>query len=248
LDDELIVERDEDVLRLTLNRLNKANALNESLVTSLLSAVRSAAAEDTRLLTIRGAGDRFSGGFDLGGLDQEDDASLAKRFIDIETLLQEIYHAPFATLALVKGVAFGAGADLAGVCEQRIAAPGTIFRMPGLQFGVVLGTARFAHRVGTDTARAILVENRSFDAEQALEMGFLTGVADEPVWDILEERTAESARRLDPDVRAALNQATIPNTRAEDMAALRISVEQSGLKYRIQAYVAEFVTQRKSSG
>ncbi len=246
MEHELIVERHEDVMRLTLNRPEKANALSAPLVTLLLSSVRAAAREDVRLLTIRGAGGRFSGGFDLSDLDQEEDSSLAQRFIDIETLLQEIYHAPFATLALVKGVAFGAGADLAGVCERRIAAPGAMFRMPGLQFGVVLGTARFSHRVGTDTARAILGENLAFDAHQALEMGFLTDVVDEQAWDTIEERTIRSARHLSVQSRVALNQATIPDTREQDMAALRQSIEQAGLKRRIEIYVAEFVIGRKS--
>ncbi len=246
MEHELIVERHEDVMRLTLNRPEKANALSAPLVTLLLSSVRAAAREDVRLLPIRGAGGRFSGGFDLSELDQEEDSSLAQRFIDIETLLQEIYHAPFATLALVKGVAFGAGADLAGVCERRIAAPGAMFRMPGLQFGVVLGTARFSHRVGTDTARAILGENLAFDAHQALEMGFLTDVVDEQAWDTIEERTIRSARHLSVQSRVALNQATIPDTREQDMAALRQSIEQAGLKRRIEIYVAEFVIGRKS--
>ena len=119
--------------------------------------------------------------------------------------------------------------------------------MPGLQFGVVLGTARFSHRVGTDNARTVLGSNRTFDAEQALEMGFLTGVADEISWDSLIKGAAESARQLSLEARAALNQATIPDTRAQDMAALYKSVEEAGLKRRIEAYISEFVTGRKSS-
>ena len=245
--DELIVERTEGVTRLTLNRPEKANALSATLVDALIPAVDTASQDGTYLLILKGSGRMFSGGFDLANLDRESDASLVERFIRIEMLLQKLYHAPFATLALAHGAAFGAGADLVCVCEQRIAAPATMFRMPGLQFGVVLGTRRFAERVGPDTARAILGESRAFNGEQGLEMGFLTGVAGEPAWTVLEEGIAEVGQRLDAKSRAALNAATIPDTRAEDMAALQKSVMREGLKGRIEAYVAEFVTPRGKS-
>ena len=157
MDDELIVEREDDVTRLTLNRPEKANAFNGTLVEAILSAVDAASEDGTRLLTLQGSGGRFSGGFDLGSLEHESDESLAKRFVRIETLLQKVYHAPFATLVLVHGAAFGVGADLVCVCEQRIAAPETAFRMPGLRFGVVLGTPAFrsarGHRRGSHDPR-----------------------------------------------------------------------------------------------
>lgn len=245
--DELIVECNEGIARLTLNRPEKANSLSATLVDALISAVDTASQDGTYLLILKGSGRMFSGGFDLANLDQESDASLVERFVRIETLLQNLYHAPFATLALSHGAAFGAGGDLVCVCEQRIAAPATMFRMPGLQFGVVLGTRRFAQRVGPDTARAILGESRAFNAEQGLEMGFLTGVAGEPAWPVLEDGIADAGQRLDTQSRAALNAATIPDTRAEDMVALRKSVMRQGLKDRIEAYVAEFVTRRSKS-
>lgn len=245
--DELIVERNAEVTRLTLNRPEKANALSKTLVDALILALDNASQDGTYLMILKGSGRMFSGGFDLANFDRESDASLVKRFIQIEILLQRLYHAPFATLAFAHGAAFGAGADLVCVCEQRIATPATMFRMPGLQFGVVLGTRRFAQRVGPDTARAILGESRTFNAEQGLEIGFLTGVADQPAWTVREECIAEAGQRLDAKSRAALNAATIPDTRAEDMAALQESVMREGLKGRIGAYVAEFVTRRSAS-
>jgi enoyl-CoA hydratase len=245
--DELLVERNEGITRLTLNRPEKANALSATLVDALISSVDIASGDDTYLLILQGSGRMFSGGFDLANLDQESDGSLVERFIRIETLLQNLYHAPFSTLALAHGAAFGAGADLVCVCEQRIATPATVFRMPGLQFGVVLGTRRFAQRVGPDTARAILGESRAFNAEQGLEMGFLTGVAGESAWTILEDGIAEVGQRLDTHSRVALNAATVADTRAEDMTALQKSVKRPGLKERIEAYVAKFVTRRGKS-
>jgi len=152
MSDELLRKHEGHVTRLTLNRPQKANALSGALVEALLDAVEYACTDGTRLLVIEAAGDHFCAGFDFTGYQDASEGDLALRFIRIETLLQEIHHAPFETLAFAHGRNFGAGADLVAACSQRIAAPGSTFRMPGLRFGVVLGTRRLAARVGADRA------------------------------------------------------------------------------------------------
>jgi len=69
------------------------------------------------------------------------------RFVRIEMLLQAVATSPARTVALAHGKVFGAGADLFACCHHRIAAAGTTFRMPGLKFGLMLGTRRFAASV-----------------------------------------------------------------------------------------------------
>src|SRR3546814_3561918 len=117
------------------------------------------------------------------------EGDLVLRLIRIETLLQTVWHLPFPTLALARGRVFGAGADLFCACSRRIAAPDTSFRMPGLGFGIVLGTRRLMARVGADAARSIQNETRTFDAAEALRLGFATAVAAER--DRSEEHTSE---------------------------------------------------------
>ena len=147
MNDELLRQHDSHVTRLTLNRAQKANALSASLVEALLDAVEYAATDGTRLLILEGAGAHFCAGFDFTDVQAQSEGDLVLRFIRIETLLQALYHAPFETLALAHGRVFGAGADIVASCSQRIATPDTSFRMPGLRFGVVLGTRqRFSHR------------------------------------------------------------------------------------------------------
>src|SRR3546814_4977267 len=94
------------------------------------------------------------------------EGDLVLRLIRIETLLQTVWHLPFPTLALARGRVFGAGADLFCACSRRVAEPGTSFRMPGLGFGIVLGTRRLMARVGADAARSIQNETRTFDAAE----------------------------------------------------------------------------------
>lgn len=233
---ELLITREGAITRLTLNRAAKANALSGELVEALLAAVDTAHRDGTRLLVLQGDGKHFCAGFDFGGFEHLSEGDLALRFIRIETLLQALYHAPFATLALAHGRVFGAGADLVACCHTRIAAPGTTFRMPGLRFGVVLGTQRLARRIGGGRARELLAASSTFDAEEAQRMAFVNQIIDRPSWPDVVHAALATAQTLTAEAAAALNQQTTPDTRADDMAALARSVSTPGLKQRIAIY------------
>ena len=234
--DELIRRHEGHLTRLTLNRAAKANALSPSLVESLIDAVEYACTDGTRLLILDGAGAHFCAGFDFTAYDTQTEGDLALRFIRIETLLQALYHAPYETLALAHGRVFGAGADLVASCGVRVAAPETLFRLPGLRFGVVLGTRRLASRIGGDHAREILSASRAFDAGEALEIGFLTRICERDEWEAVASSARAGCEQLAPAAAAALHRHTIADTRAEDMAALARSVATPGLKERIRIF------------
>jgi enoyl-CoA hydratase len=236
MNDELIRKHEGHYTRLTLNRPQKANALSAALVEALLDAVEYAYTDGTRLLVLDGAGTHFCAGFDFSGYQEQSEGDLALRFIRIETLLQQLHHAPFETLVCAHGKIFGAGADMVAACGIRAAAPGTTFRMPGLRFGVVLGTRRLVARIGADKARDILSASRSFDADEALRIGFLTHTAAPAEWPALITAARTSCELLTPAAAAALHQWTVADSRAADMAALAASVSLPGLKERIRLY------------
>src|SRR5688572_30305656 len=146
---EVLVERANGVLALTLNRPEKMNALSAAVVEALGREVDAASRDGTRLLVLRGNGKNFSAGFDFGGYQQQSEGDLMLRFVRIAELLQAIEHAPFDTLALAHGKNFGAGVDLVGACARRILSPDATCRMPGLRFGLVLGTDRKSTRLNS---------------------------------------------------------------------------------------------------
>lgn len=236
MSEELQIEKTAAVTTLTLNRPGKANALNASLVERLAAAVAAARQDGTRLLVFKGKGRNFCAGFDFGGFEDASAGDLLLRFARIETLLQSVYHAPFATLALAHGRNFGAGVDLVLACGSRIAAPDAEFRMPGLKFGLQLGTRRLAARVGGDTARALLMASKTFGAEEGLRIGFLHDIAATADWPGRIERAAAEAQQLSPAAAASLHAATVTDTRAADLADLVRSAIEPGLKERIREY------------
>lgn len=236
MDNELLRSHAGHVTRLTLNRPAKANALSASLVEALINAVEYAQTDGTRLLILEGNGNHFCAGFDFSGYAEATEGDLVLRFVRIEHLLQQIYHAAFTTMVLAHGKIFGAGADLVCACSQRIAAPGTTFRMPGLRFGLVLGTQRLAHRVGNGAARELLATSRTFDAAGALGLGFISRIAPQDEWPALIEEQRAAAATLSLPALARMNAQTVIDTRDADMAALAQSASVPGLKERIRIF------------
>lgn len=236
--DTLLVERSDAITTLTLNRPDKANALDARLVDALLAAVERAFEDGTRLLVLKGQGKHFCAGFDFTGFEEQSEGDLLLRFVRIEQLLEALWHAPIATAALVHGSCFGAGADLVCSCERRIAAPGSRFRMPGLRFGLALGTRRLAARIGASEARRLLAGSAIFLADEALAVGFIDAIAGDAEWTTEIDAIATEASALSREARATLQRLTTPDTIDADLADLVRTAAAPGLKDRIRAFRA----------
>ena len=222
----------------TLGRPDKANALSAELVEELHRVVEEAQAAGVPVLAFRGEGRNFSAGFDFTGFESQGEGDLALRFVRLEMLLQAIARSSCITVAFAHGRNFGAGVDLFGACRWRIAAPEATFRMPGLAFGLVLGTRRFAALVGRERATGILQRLETFDAARAFDIGFATHVVAQDGWDGVMEDAEAAARTLPAASRVALYRTLEADTFDADLADLARSAAAPGLKDRIAAYLA----------
>ncbi|KNY08732.1 MAG: enoyl-CoA hydratase/isomerase family protein [Achromobacter sp.] len=222
---------------LTLTRPDKMNALSAELVDALLAALDDAEAQGAKLIVLKGEGKNFSAGFDFGDWQAQSEGDLLLRFVRIETLLQRLAASPCLTVALAHGRNFGAGVDVFGACKWRISAPDATFRMPGLKFGLVLGTRRFAALVGAERARAVLEQAATFSAEEALRDGFATRLAVTEEWPELEQQALETATALTDASRIQLYAALSQETPDTDLARLVRSAAAPGLKDRVAAYL-----------
>ncbi len=235
----LVVSRDGDILNLTLNRPDQSNALSPPLVESMITALDEAGQNTTdpvRLCVLKGNGLNFCAGFDLSGLEDMSDGDLLFRFIRIETLLQKIHHATFPIMALAQGHVIGAGADLFAASWCRIATEDALFKMPGWQFGLALGTRRLTHLIGADAARDMLIDTRTISTDQALKTGLVNEMVATESWGSLVQRTLARCSSLPADATHSLLQITARDTRTEDMASIAISAGTPGLKKRIIDY------------
>ena len=171
------VHDDGDIRTITLQHAPTANALSSGMVAELSEVLRESAERSVMAVVVRAAGAAFSGGFDLRDVDAETDATLAERFVAVQTLLDEVAAAPFVSLALVDGAAVGAGADLAVACDFRVGTDAARFRFPGSRFGVALGLTRLRSCIGSE---------RQLEAMS----GRWIGAAEAENWGILTHRTS----------------------------------------------------------
>ena len=226
-----------DVLEITLNRPQKLNAFNDELIDKLLVALTDASNSNVRLVSFSGEGKGFSGGFDLSNITNSTDGDLVLRFIKIEKLLQLICHAPFATIAFVHGPCYGAAADLVAACQWRIATPDALFRMPGVRFGLILGTGRLTRLVGEDMTRQLVLRDEPFNSQEALETGFLSHVIGKGGWEEIKNEVLSKVSCLTYGVFKQLSSQQREDQCSADMAALVSSAMEGSVKNRIQSYL-----------
>lgn len=234
---QIAVRKEEDVWTISLARPEKRNALSAGIVEELLEAVERAPGEGARVLVLRGEGKCFSAGFDFSEVEQQSEGDLLMRFVRIEMLLQAVAASPCLTVALAHGRNFGAGVDLAAVCRLRVATGDATFRMPGLKFGLVLGTRRFGEIVGRERAARILQQAATFDAAAALQMGFVHQLAETAQWDEIVACARGEAVVLADSMRAALYRTLASGHSDTDLAQLVRSAAAPGLKGRIAEYL-----------
>ena len=242
---ELLLTHDGDVMQLTLNRPDKGNALSRDLVAALMQALEAASEAGIRLLVLSGSGKHFCTGFDLSGLDQEDDDSLLSRFTRVELLLQALHTAPFTTLALAHGRTMGAGADLFCACDNRYMVGETSFAFPGAAFGLVLGTTRLARMVGSTQAHEWIEAGARIDQVSALGTGLATRQIEASSLDAEISALIQRTARLDAVTQRAIQQAIrvaqhshSEAAQAQDLWRLVQSAARPGIKNRIAAYRA----------
>lgn len=233
----LSLHRSDDTWTLTLARPDKRNALSAELVETLIHHVERASAEGARVLVFRGEGKCFSAGFDLSSLETQSEGDLVLRFIRVEMLLQAVASSPCLTVGLAHGRTFGAGVDLLAACRLRYATKDAAFRMPGLKFGLVLGTRRLGEIVGREQAAALLEDAASFDAARALDLGLLHGTVDPIDWDTVVERARAKAAVLPAWSRQALYEVLSSEQRDTDLSWLVRSAARPGLKQRLTDYL-----------
>ncbi len=180
-----VVVRDEPVagvVRLTLNRPRRRNALNGSMVETLTEILAGIDADPAvRVVVLQGAGEDFCAGADLGEIAESqtrdplhglaDADRLAALFLGIRHLRQPV-------VALVTGRALGGGCGLATACDLVLARDDARFGYPEVHLGFVpaLVMSFLRGRVGEANALELLILGRTIDATEADRIGLANRV------------------------------------------------------------------------
>ncbi len=177
----LLESRAGAVVTLTLNRPDKLNALNATLVSELFDAFRTLDQDDgVRCVIVTGAGEKaFAAGADIAAMATMSVAE-AKAFADMGHALGErIETAHFPVIGAVNGFALGGGCELALACDFLYASDKAKLGQPEVNLGVIPGfggTQRLSRRVGIGRARELCFTGDVIGADEALRIGLVNAV------------------------------------------------------------------------
>ena len=177
------------VARVTLNRPEKRNALNEALIDGLKSSLRRASDDaSVRVVVISGAGNDFCSGADLASLQKIADGSVAENTADAGSLMELFVlmrQVGVPVVAAVRGKALAGGCGLASACDIVLASAEAQFGYPEVQIGFVpaMVMAILRRNVSEKRAFELITRGAQISAAEAKQFGLVNQVFPEEEFD-----------------------------------------------------------------
>ena len=194
---EVIVSKDGNIGRVTVNRPNQLNAMNSATRNAIVEAFEQFGSDsDVRVIILAGAGEKsFIAGADLAEFAASGELDLAE--MRNEWHMTEVAATcPTPIIAMIDGFCLGGGMELAMACDLRVASERARFGQPEINLGILPGaggTQRLPRLVGEGRALELMLTGRMIDAAEAERYGIINFVW--PV-DELEARTTELAEQI----------------------------------------------------
>jgi methylglutaconyl-CoA hydratase len=179
----LRVEQDADLLHVTMARPERRNAFDAELIQELTRAF-SDIGEEMRAVLLAGDGRSFSAGADVEWMRSSVELSYEENVADarrLRMMLEAIDSCPAPVVTRVQGHALGGGCGLVACSDIVVAAPDAVFAFSEVKLGIIPAViSPFAlSKIGPSAARRYFVTGEKFDAETALRIGLVHGVADD---------------------------------------------------------------------
>ena len=191
----IIVEVEDHVAKITLNRPDALNALNDQLLGELVEALQDAEGNDkVRCIVITGSEKAFAAGADIKMMSE-------KSFVDVFAgnlfgpEADAIVRIRKPIIAAVSGYALGGGCELAMMCDFIIAADSAKFGQPEINLGVMAGmggSQRLTRFIGKSKSMDMNLTGRFMDAEEADRSGLVSRVV--PAKKLMEETMAAAGK------------------------------------------------------
>ncbi len=206
----VLLETQNDVLTITLNRPEKKNAITLEMYRLMTEGFRQAAEDDAiRVVLLKGAGGVFTAGNDLKDFARWKDFADNLQELPVLQLIRAVVHFPKPVVVAVEGVAVGLGSTILPHCDVVVAGQSTQFSLPFVRLGAVpeFGSSfllpLFAGRL---RASHLLMLGEPFGVDVAKEVGL---VSEEVPDDAVVATATKRAQQL-----ADLPAATLRNVKA----------------------------------
>jgi 3-hydroxypropionyl-coenzyme A dehydratase len=176
----LKVERDEDVVQITISRQDKLNAMNLDVMDEFISLLDNLEKDSSRVIIITGEGPKaFSAGADIEYMSNIGPTEAEKYALRGHEVLNRIEKLEKPVIAAVNGYALGGGCELALSCDIRFASPNAQLGQPEVTLGICPGwggTQRLLRIVGPARAKDLIFSGRKIMAEEAFSMGLINRI------------------------------------------------------------------------
>lgn len=186
---EILTEQENSIFTITLNRPEKRNALNDSLINSLKNALREANLnEELKAIVIKGAGKDFCSGADLSALQKIAESDVLENLWDAENLMELlalIRKIKIPVIAAVQGRALAGGCGLATACDIVLASKSARFGYPEVKIGFVpaMVMAILRRNLSEKKSFELITQGFDFSSEKAEKMGLINRVFDDESFD-----------------------------------------------------------------
>ena len=195
----ILVENDSGIIRITLNKPDKRNAICTTMRRELVEAIEQAGRDpDAGCVVISGSGKGFCSGYDIssGQMEGGEAISLPRRALETAEMSRawsRIWDAPITVIAQIHGYCLAGGTDLALNCDLVLTAGDATIGFPALRMGGTPPTSMWIYNVGPQWAKRLLLTGDTFTGRLAEKIGFAleSAPADE-----LDERVTFLARRI----------------------------------------------------
>lgn len=197
--DLVLIQRDQGVARVTLNRPEVSNALNEALVEALHSTFEIIAADRSiATVVLSGQGKSLCAGADINWMRKAGTYGRDENIADLMPLarmLAALDRIPQTTIARVHGAIYGGGVGLVAACDFAIGTSAATFCFSEVKLGIVPGmiTPYVLGVIGKRQARRYFQTAEVFDAQEAKRVGLLHEVV---AADKLDERVDQALKQL----------------------------------------------------
>jgi len=178
----ILLEKEDKIAVLTINRPKAMNALNNDTITEIIDAVTAVSADaDVDVLIVTGADKAFVAGADIAFM-QNLPAMEARAFGALgQKAFRMIESMEKPVIAAVNGFALGGGCELAMSCDFRIASTKAKFGQPEVGLGITPGfggTQRLPRLVGAGMAKQLIFTADVIDANEAFRIGLVNQVVE----------------------------------------------------------------------
>jgi enoyl-CoA hydratase/carnithine racemase len=167
------------------NQPTARNPLSIAMLTELCNTIASLTTrENLKAIIFTGTKDVFASGADIRELAQLNARDAFEFALFGQKLFQTIADAKQITIAAINGYCMGGALDLALACDIRIASPQAVFRHPGARLGIITGwggTQRLPRLIGRARALELFATARRVTSAEALDMGLIGSVAEDPL-------------------------------------------------------------------